>query len=512
MILLPLYLIASDVKATLDRPLIYKGDSVVLSIEAEGSDIDFPMIDEISGFKVLGSSNSQNITSINGKMSQKFIQSYTFAPTKSIEIPSFEVEVDGKIMKTSPLKLRVESPKAAGKNSSIQLEMKVSKRSSFVGEPITLDILFKRDPNREFAKVEIAQPELDSFWAKKLPDTPSYSENGYIVQKYSYLLFPQEDGNFTIPATFAKLGIKIRQKRSMFNDPFFDDPFSNDPFFSAFSTSSIKWQKLFSNEVNINVKPLPDKLELFGNFNIKAKVDKRAIPANKALNLTLIVDGEGNIEDIKKFSLDISNGVVYADEPIIKGVAKDGTYRGAFSQKIAIVADQNYTIPAFSLSYFDKKSGKKKVIKTKPIDIIVTGGSERPKIETNDLAQVVSSNKNNDVKDDNRDKIESIVVKTSNPYEKFIYLFSGIVLGALIAYLFLDKISKIKVKKDTDIVKKIERAKDDKTLFELLLPYANRDKLIKKELDKLEKNIYKNGNEVIDKDAILDFFEPLIMQ
>ena len=57
------------------------------------------------------------------------------------------------------------------------------------------------------------------------------------------------------------------------------------------------------------------------------------------------------------------------------------------------------------------------------------------------------------------------------------------------------------------MMKKIKKAKTDKALFELLLPYRDDDIVIKDALLKLEKNIYASGSETIDKDEIVEFFE-----
>jgi hypothetical protein len=508
LLLLPIYMMASTLKATLDKPLIFKGDSVVFSIEAEGSDVKFPEIDEISTFRVISTSQAQSITSINGKTTQKITKSYTFVPTKSIKIPSYEVEVDGKMLKTSPLTLEVKNPSPADKNAPVQLQMKLSKDSSYIGEPVRLDILFKREPNSEFAKVEIIPPDLKEFWAKKLPDSPPYSKDGFIVQKYSYLLFPQHDGSFTLPAAFAKLGVKVRSKRDrMFNDPFF-----NDPFFDIFSNSSIRWKKLFSNDLKLNVKPLPDNLDLYGDFKIKAEVDKKSVEANKPINLIIVVEGEGNLDDIKKFSLDIDNSVVYADEPIVKGTINGESYQGVFSQKIAIVADRNFTIPSLSLTFFDKNSHKKRVVKTEPIDIEVKGSQTSSNNTQNYAPKVLQSvesiDKNSSTKEQ-EDDLNDNNTQEKNSYEKYIYLILGLILGSFLTYLATFKRSKKSSKKELDIIKQIKKTKDEKKLFELLLPYSLKDKRVKKELDKLEKNIYQNANENIDKEAILDYFYDL---
>ncbi len=499
---LPYLLWAGSVKASLDRPLIYKGDSATLVIEAQGDDIHFPKIEEITGYPVLSRAQSQSITSINGHTTKTLQQSYTFAPTKNIAIPAYDVTVDGKTLTTKPLTLQVTTPQATGKNDPVQLEMRLEKKSLYVGEPVRLDLIFKKTPTSKFAKIELSEPELKGFWAKKLPDSAPTSDKGYIIQRYSYLLFPQQEGNFTIPATFARLGVAQQSRRhsSMFNDPFFDDP-----FFSAFG-NRIKWQKLFSNSLSMQVKALPDNLDIFGDFHIKATADKEKVAANKPVNLTLEITGEGNLDDIKKFTLDIPQAVVYADEPTLTARVENGTYRGTFLQKIAIVADSNYTIPAISFSYFDKKSQSKKNISTDPITITVTGGSTH-------TPQLLETKTPTSTLNTTAPSTQNTPQPPSNPapnYEKYLYLLAGIMIGALLAYLGMKRPWENRsksAKKAPSIIKQIQKTKDDKALFELLLPYANSHPALKEILKKLEKNIYEKGSEMIDQEDILEIFE-----
>ena len=83
-------------------------------------------------------------------------------------------------------------------------------------------------------------------------------------------------------------------------------------------------------------------------------------------------------------------------------------------------------------------------------------------------------------------------------------LFSGMILT--VGIWFMIKKLKRREKKEMPIMKKIKKAKTDKELFELLLPYKD-DIVIKEALIKLEKNIYASGVEKIDRGEILEFFE-----
>ncbi len=491
----------AGVKASLSAPAIYKGDSVSFTITADGSDVKFPEIDEIDGFTIDGTSSSQSTTILNGDVSKQISKIYSFRPTKSVTIPSYEVEVDGKSYKTKKLKVEVLKPTASKNGSDFLVQMSVDKKTAHVGEPINLTVSFKQKLDARAAKLQLGEPKLENFWVKKVEGVDKENEGEYIVQKLHYILFPQKSGTYTIEPIEAAIG-KTVQRRSrmggMFNDPFFDDP-----FFSTF-TNSVKWQKIYSNDIKLDIKPLPNNLELYGDFKISASVDKKKVHANKPVNLTIKVTGEGNIDDVKKFDLNIDNTIVYADEPKITSNLHGDKYVGEFSQKIAIIADSNFTIPEIELEFFDKNTKQVKTIKTKPIDIEVIGGasgvnkSSKPKIE---MATTVNDNQQTPT------QAVSKVEQNQEPnHVKYLYLLAGLILGIALTTLF-NLLKNRDKKEQKDIVKQIKKAKTDKELFELLLPYSQKGKLIAKTLEKLEENIYKKANHKIDKDELMDFFE-----
>jgi len=497
-LLLPLIAFA-NVSATLDKPVILPGESAVLTLSASGDDIEFPDIDNIGGFKVIGVANSTNISSINGKTTKTLSKSYTFVPTKSVHIPSFSIKVDSKVQKTKPLDLEV-STKHLPKDESVRLILKSDKKEAFVGENIKLDLIFKHTPDKHFDKVEIIPPKLDGFWSKQVPGSKSYACGDFICESYSFILTPQQAGTFTIPPTVAKLGVVQRANRRV--GGVFDDPFFNDPFFNSLM-GRLTWKRIYSNDLKIKVKELPNNTQIFGNFSIDAKVDKKKIDAGKAVNITITIKGSGNIEDIEKFDPKIQDAIVYADEPKISSHIEGEKNVGTFTQKIAIVSDHNFTIPSFSLNFFDKDENRTKTIKTKPIEIEVIGGTtvSKPTIESSTKPTLrVEQNSTNEEKNQKKSKDLNIV-----------YILLAFIAGALFSYLFSKFSSKDhkKAKKPKPLFEQIQKAKDDKTLFSLLLPYANESEIIKESLKKLEENIYKNADHKIDKEAILDFFDEM---
>ena len=497
LILLLSSLAFADVKVSVNPPAVYKGDIVQLTITANGDNIEFPQITQIGDSSIIGTSSSQSVSIINGSMSKTISKTYSFRVTKSLKVPSFVVKVDGKEIETKEQSVSMVKPTASHAGQPFVLEVNIDKNISYVGEPINLTLSFKSKLNAHADKIQLGEPKLENFWVKKSDKVTKSTEGDYIVQSINYKLFPQKSGEYTIPAIEVLVG-KLKRQRNRTGG------FFNDPFFNSI-TQQLSWQKIYSNNLKIKVNPLPNGLELFGEYSIKASVDKPKIHTNKPVNLTLTVQGTGNIDDVKKFELEVNNVIVYTDEPKIRAGEQNGIYGGVFTQKIALIADQNFTIPSMNLNYFDKESQSVKTVKTEPIDIEVTGGEvgvkAQPSIE-------VSPSQKIEVPKERVETIKTkVITKTEDAYLKYLFLGVGFLLGTG-AMLLVNILKNSKeTKKETNIVKAIRKVKDDQALFNLLLPYSKKDKRISKALNLLEENLYKSGNNKIDKEELMEVFE-----
>jgi hypothetical protein len=480
----------ADVKLTVNSPAIYAGEMASFTITSNSDgDVEFPEINTVDSYNIINRSSSSSTTIINGNYSKKTSKTYSFAPTKDVTIPAFEVKVDGKTYTTNPQKISVLQPSASKEGEDFVVQIKADKTEVKVGESINLDVMFKYKLDSKIDKLQISDPKLENFWIKKVGDVEKSSDKDYIVFTQKYLLFPQKSGEYDLKSIEADIGKAFKQK--MAND-FFNDPFFKDQFFDSM-TSTIKWQKVYSNDLHISVKPLPNNLELFGDYTLKATVDKTLVEANQPVNLTIDISGVGNIDDIQKFNLTINNVVSYADEPKIDSTFEDKEYKGDFSQKIAFVAQNDYTIPKISLTYFDKNTNQVKTIYSEPINI-----------------KVINNNPNNTAV-----KIETSNNSEETPKIKEDKNINYIVLALIVLFVILASLLFFKKKKTTkiekDIVQAIKKAKNDKELFELLLPYSKKSRIITDALNKLEENLYKKTNHKIDKNQLMNFFEDEIV-
>ncbi len=485
------------VKATVDNPAVFRGDPVTLTLSASGNDIRFPALNEIAGYPIRSRGTSRNISIINGRTTRTVEQRLVFVPQKSVTIPALDITVDGRVEHTLPLRVKVLEPKAAPKGAPVQMQMKLSKSEAYVGEPIELDLVFKYKPGTKIDDIQISEPKLDNFWIKRLNQKAERGadSDGYITQTYRYLLFAQQSGDLKIPAIYAQIGTRVQTRRSdMFGDVFFNDPF--------FGGGRMQYRKVYSNPAVLHVKPLPQGLEVYGDFTLHAEVDKTKVHANKPVNLHIHIEGHGNVEDIPKFDPQIDNAVVYANDPVTKGYLQNGRYYGTFDQTIAIIPDRNITVAPMEFRYFDSKTETVVTKTTPPFSIEVTGAVPQPS------APVVQGGS----------PVESAPASTPkaaatgggvNLYEALGIFAAGFAAGALSLWLLglWRRERPVKAAKETPMAKKIKAAGDDRALFELLLPLKGSSPAVDEALEKLEGNLYRGAKNVIDRKALAAHFD-----
>ncbi len=469
----------ASVDLKVDKLGFYKGDTVNITISATGEDVEFPDIDQIGGYQIVGISNGSQTTIVNSKVSHTLTRTYTIVPQNTFTIEPLRVIVDGKAELTPKKEIKLLKPSASAKQGgNFILELKADKTHLKVGESTTLKLVFKKKVDARVDKILVDEFKNSNFWIKRDPNYEKYLDGDYEVYVYKYKITPQKSGTFIIDPLKVTIGYLVQQQTGGFNDPFFDQFFQ-----------TMRYKKVFSNSLTFKVDALPQNVEVYGDFNIFATVDKKEVLANKPVNLTIKILGEGNVEDIKKFDINLPDAVVYSDEP------KTNPPR-EFTQKIAIISDKSYTIPSIKFKYFDKNLNKVVTKETKPIKIEVKGS---PKTTHQDIevAKPVKAKISTKTK---------VVQKEENSYLKYIYLVVGLIAGSLITF-FANNLKRPK-REPKPLEKKIRKAKTDKELYELLLPFANENE-IKPILEKLEENIYHDKKNKIDKEDIVEILEEI---
>lgn len=455
----------------------YSTEQVIFSITASGQDVKFPQITSIDKLPVQNAGTSSSTSIINGVRSQKITRSFAFRPTKTVTIPPFDIKIDGRIVKTKATTIEAKKIEKTISND-YELKIELLKKDIYVGEDTVLKLTFKYKKDLPIVDLQFVKPSFENFWLKELKSNNNQGTNGdFTTQELHYLLFPQKSGKLTLNP--LKIGVVLMDSR-----------YSNYGFFNQNATKTIP---VYSNSIELNVKPLPTNVNLIGDFKITSTIDKTSINQGEAVSYKIQIKGRGNIDDIDEIKLDIQNTTIY-DNPSAKDFNLiDGKYGGTYSKTYSIVASNDFTIPQITLKYFDKITNNIKTTKTKEYKIKVNG-------EVKQKAQLQVSNTQNTPEDIENEKIVTKVIETTNN-EKIIFFILGVVFTIIILSIYiLVKHRKIDTKKETPLNKKIKSVKSKVELLNLLVVYINIDNELDKIIFDLENKNSTSDLKLIKKD------------
>ena len=455
--LTPVFLNA-DVKAFVDATEVSLGDVVTLTLTVSAQEMEKPNLVSLCDSDILSTGSQTSIQMINLDYKKSYTLTYKFMPKKSCTIEAIEVVLDSKIEKTQPIQIEVNAvTKRSDANFDLTLES--TKKELFVGEPFDVDLILKQKRSAEALDSKFTPPEFKGFWIKGEKEPIRYNQGAYTITKITYRVAPQREGYLEIAPAQMSIASRANIKDN----------------WGAWS-ANVKWKSYFSNDLNISAKALPNGMNLVGDFTLKATVDKAQINANEAVNVTIEVEGEGNLEDIQSFKPFIA-GVSVFDEKISIANTK-------LTQKIAFVADGNFTIEPFVLRYFDLKTKEIKEVKTQPIEIEVIGVvAEKKELLIKRDEGILSAHEA---------KKEEINEVSFNFFAGVLLIISGFIFGIVTMLLRPWKY----FKKEKTI-----SSKEPKVLLIKLFPYKENED-VQNMIDNLEKNIYEGKNIKIDKKVL----------
>ena len=482
------WLWAGSARAYVDEAEVVEGNQARLTLEATGRDVTFPRIDTIGPYPVEGVSNANHssIKVINGQVKQENIrkQILLFTPLKSMTIPSFAIRVDGQELKTDPVEIKVVKSTApvSGSSKKVSLDMVANKKQVYVGEPFLVSVFFNESKQADLMKVEYHKPAFKDFFVKEVGDEKTYRKGNYLVHELRYLLTPKYDGNFTIPAAVARVAERGRRK---------------DDFFGTFFDTPI-WSRVVSNSLEIEVKPAPEDTDLIGVFTLDEALDAKEVKANKPVNLTLSIKGEGNLEDFEGPRYDIDGVTVYSDDAKVESHIAENRYLSTWTKKYVFIADRNFTIPSRSFTVFDYKSGELKELKTEEHRITVKGGGaaastvvHAAKSNIEEKSQAAEAAESGAA-----EKGEKAAALESEPWMLLVAFGGGIVLTLLL----LKVLPRLKWKRSVNPMKESEALK-------ILYPHTNDDPRVEEMVRKLYAR--ENGEKqiVIDKKVLKELVD-----
>jgi hypothetical protein len=422
LIFLPFSLFAK-ITATIEKPVVVRGSSTTLVVKVEGKDIETPNISQLGGARISGIARESFYHSVNGVTSRGIKIRYGFSPDKNTTIEPLRFVADGVEFFTKPIQVTVVEP-SSNASDPFQLILNVDKKKLYVGETFKVDVIYKEDLSKEVVERRYEEPRGSGIWNKG--DTPIQEERKgrYAYFKTSYLYTPQRSGKIDISSAKMRVGTRAKKRDAW-----------------GFFFENVKWQEVISNRVSINAFPAPHRN--IGDFKISAEVDENVITRGEAINLTLRIEGNGNVEDIEPFAFEIENGVVYDEKPKVEHKIENGKYKGVFTQKFAVIFDKNDVIQPFKFEFFNPEVEKIISATTDKILIqVINPVSKIVQVPDEVVIERKIVKKDNENIDDTNEKFsfQNFAVQSSL---LIIVFLSGFVFAIIVKYIPYKKISGI---------------------------------------------------------------------
>lgn len=381
---------AQSARATLDSRQVALGEQVGLTIEVEGGDASPPQLPRIPGLTIQFVGQQTSIKSINFSFSKTLTFNFVVTPQKegSYTLPSFQIDVDGKTVKTRPLTLQVSrgssrgnqgdgSTQEAAPDEDVKVEVELDPRRVFVGQQIQ-QILRVYYAVRTADTIQVSRRPVPGTidealneqgqrkYRKEINDIP------YTVEEARWVFYPTEAGSLTVPVMEVTVPVLQQARRGRSVDPFFD------PFFSSGMRAVPRGFQ--TEEQSIQVLPLPDEGKpadftgLVGRFQVSSQLSSRQVTLGESITQTIVVTGQGNLRNLLLPSLNLPQVKVYDDKPEVEIlVDEEGRMisRKTFKRALVPQVSGALELPPLTISYFDPRLERYETSAGKPESITV---------------------------------------------------------------------------------------------------------------------------------------------
>lgn len=356
---------AAHITAAVDRNPISLDESFQIIFTASESPDDNPNFKPLEqDFKILGQSQSSNISVINGTATRsiRWVLKVIAKRAGNLSIPAIKFGDDV----SQALAISV-TQQAASKNidtdQELYLEVEATPQSPYVQSQVLYTLrLYRRV---DLAQASLSDPELADAVVEKLGDDSNYSTqvNGvsYLVTERKYAIFPQKSGSLTIKPLVLNAEVVSSNGRPRFNG-----------FFNPQSTQT---KRIESKAITLDVKPVPsaftgkhwlsaEQLEIKQEWSGDFQQMKVGEPVTRTLTLHVKGATVGQLPELN--TLKTNNQIkAYPDQPTLQEQKNADGVVALREEKIAIIPSQSgdYSLPAIEIPWFNSQTQKMEIAK-----------------------------------------------------------------------------------------------------------------------------------------------------
>jgi len=347
----------ANINASVDRRNIAMGETFNLIISITGKQPGTPNFTSLTkDFSVLGQSQSQQYTLVNGKTSASTQWMITLTPKSSgkLQIPALQIGQQ----KTAPILLTIsKTPQATTnqKNPEVFIKSTLSPKTSYVNAQLlyTLRLYYKSG----LMSGNVSEPHVKDAIIDRIGKDVTYrtSHNGqdYNVLERRYIIFPNQSGKQRIdPIVFTGAFAKTTQQTglaSLLN-------LTEKPI------RTIAAPKSFT----VNAKPINYRGDWLPasslNLDESWSEDPYQLKAGDPITRTIVIQAQGlTARQLPNLSQhEAANLKVYANKPELSNRVNAQGVVGQRTEKIVYITTQagKTTIPAINLTWFNTKTAR----------------------------------------------------------------------------------------------------------------------------------------------------------
>lgn len=336
-----------------------------------------------------------SIRIVNGRRSEtvtkRYVMSYVLTANRVgvSQLPALSVTIDGKAYKTNPVRVNILEP---GKTDKLDLEVELSEKQCYVGQPIVITVRFYVEANTEVGDfqfnipafsgddfhvedADVTDPQAKQFQLNTgLPVLVSqqvitYKQRQTVLVSFNKVLIPKRAGLISLGKSSVSVALAVGRARSR-------DEFGFPSMFAP--RKEYKRFMVTASELSLDVLPLPEEGKpdgfygLLGKYTISAAATPVTVNVGDPITLTIRIAGDKFLKPVQWPQLEqipamAANFKIPTERstPIIEGGGK------VFTQTIRATNDEVTEIPAIPLALFDPDKGRYVVAKSEPIKLEV---------------------------------------------------------------------------------------------------------------------------------------------
>lgn len=352
----------ASITARLDRHQVNEGESIHLTIEAEGQISVMPNTDALNkDFDVMGIASSSRVNIINGRVNTSTTWNISLMPKRSGEltIPSLTINDE----QTPVLALRVNEAStslSSDTTTPVFIETEVDKMDPYVQGMVLYTMRVFYTVN--LANASLSDPQADNALIHRIGEDHNYNEvrNGvnYQVVERQYAIFPQISGELVLAAPI--LDAQIPQNTSQ-----------QEYFFNRMMMQT-RPMRLRGDPHQLSVRPRPDQnvsahwlpaesVELMETWHPAQSELTVSEPLTRIITIKASAMTGEQLPDLKFPEMD--GFKIYPDPAQSNTHDFPGNVSGEKTLKLAYLPTQpgTYTLPSVTLNWWDTKTDQQRV-------------------------------------------------------------------------------------------------------------------------------------------------------